>query len=94
MVFTVLYGAGERKRFRQEVFVALAAELWFLGSRLVGFFRGVGVVHVLVIGTTINISTRVLLAGVMTRRYGLAGLAAATGIGWEWWDTSAGIGQS
>ena len=74
--------------------MALAAELWFLGSGLVGFFRGVGVVHVLVIGTTINISTRVLLAGVMTRRYGLAGLAAATGIGWEWWDTSAGIGQS
>lgn len=56
--------------------------LCFLGSGLVGLFRGIGMVHVPVIGTTMNIGTRVLSAGVMTRRYGLAGLAVATGIGW------------
>ena len=56
--------------------------LCFVGSSLVGYFRGVGMVHVPVIGTTLNISTRVLLSYPLTQRFGLPGLAAATGIGW------------
>lgn len=56
--------------------------LCFVGSALVGFFRGIGWVHVPVIGTTLNISIRIILAGPATRQYGLAGLAAVTGVGW------------
>lgn len=56
--------------------------LCFVGSSLVGFFRGIGKVHIPVIGTTLNISIRVVLAYGLTKRWGLAGLGAATGIGW------------
>lgn len=56
--------------------------LCFAGSSLVGYFRGIGMVHVPVIGTTLNISTRVLLSYPLTQRFGLPGLAVATGIGW------------
>lgn len=56
--------------------------LCFVGSALVGYFRGTGRVHIPVIGTTINISTRVALSWLLVPRLGLAGLALATGIGW------------
>lgn len=56
--------------------------LCFVGSSLVGFFRGIGKVHIPVIGTTLNISVRVVLAYGFTKHWGLAGLGAATGIGW------------
>lgn len=62
--------------------IALFYILCFVGSALVGYFRGTGKVHVPVIGTTLNITTRVLLAYPMTQRFGLAGLAVSTGIGW------------
>lgn len=62
--------------------IALFYILCFVGSGLVGYFRGIGMVHVPVIGTTINITTRVLLASLLTGRFGLAGLAGATGMGW------------
>lgn len=56
--------------------------LCFVGSALVGFFRGIGKVSVPVIGTTLNMGTRVILARLVIRSFGLAGLAAATGISW------------
>lgn len=56
--------------------------LCFVGSALVGFFRGIGKVHIPVIGTTLNIGTRVILARLVICRFGLAGLAAATGVSW------------
>lgn len=56
--------------------------LCFVGSAFVGFFRGTGRISVPVIGTTINIGIRVVLARLLVCRFGLAGLAAATGAGW------------
>lgn len=62
--------------------VSLFYTLCFVGCALVGFFRGIGMIHVPVVGTTINITTRVLFSYLLIRRFGLSGLGLATGIGW------------
>lgn len=75
-VEAVRQGAGYLK------VVSLFYSLCFAGCAMVGFFRGIGIVHVPVVGTVINITTRVLLSHVLIRRFGLSGLGLATGIGW------------
>lgn len=62
--------------------VAVFYVLNFIGNSFVGYFRGTGRVHNPVIGTTINISTRVVLSYLLVGKLGLAAIAVATGIGW------------
>ena len=56
--------------------------LCFTGNTFVGFFRGVGRMHVLLIGTTLHITIRVILSHLLVGSMDLAAVALATGIGW------------
>lgn len=56
--------------------------LCFIGSSFVGFYRGVGMVAVPVIGSTLQIAIRAVLSYLMISRFGLSAVAIATGIGW------------
>lgn len=56
--------------------------LCFIGSAYVGFFRGVGMVAVPVIGSTLQIAIRAVLSYFMISKLGLSAVAIATGIGW------------
>ena len=56
----------------------------FAGSALVGYFRGIGKVHVPFFCSTSHIAIRVILSIALVPRMGLAGVALATGIGWIW----------
>lgn len=62
--------------------VAVFYLLCFIGSCMVGYFRGVGAVQVPVMGTMINITIRVLLSYPLIRQFGLRGLGLATAAGW------------
>lgn len=59
---------------------------WFyimslMGSIFVGYYRGTGHVNILVIGTTLQISIRVVLSYLLVGSMSLGGVALATGIG-------------
>lgn len=54
----------------------------FWGSGLSGYFHGRGKVSLPVIGTTIHITMRVILAHFLAPALGLGAVAVATGIGW------------
>lgn len=56
--------------------------LCFTGNTFVGFFRGVGRMHVLLIGTTLHITIRAILSHLLVGSMGLQAVALATGIGW------------
>lgn len=56
--------------------------LCFMGSSFVGFYRGVGMVAVPVIGSTLQIAIRAVLSYLMISKFGLSAVAIATGIGW------------
>lgn len=56
--------------------------LCFTGNTFVGFFRGIGKMRVLLIGTTMHITIRALLSHLLVRNMGLKAVALATGIGW------------
>ncbi|MGN0964975.1 MAG: MATE family efflux transporter, partial [Dysosmobacter sp.] len=56
--------------------------LCFVGNAFVGWFRGLGMVNIPVIGTCLHISIRVVLSWLLIGRMGLAGVALATGVGW------------
>jgi len=58
--------------------------LCFIGAAFVGYFRGIGLVHVPFLGTTSHITLRVILSYLLIKRMGLPAIAAATGIGWIW----------
>jgi len=62
--------------------VSLFYLLCFTGNAFVGYFRGVGRMRVLVIGTTLHIAVRALLSHLLVERMGLPAVALATGIGW------------
>lgn len=62
--------------------VSLVYVLNFIGSSLVGYLKGVGQMTVPFIGTTLNISIRVILSWLFLEQGGLTFLAWATGIGW------------
>ena len=57
--------------------------LCFIGSTYVGLYRGIGWVSVPVIGSTLQITIRVVLAYALAGLMGVAGVALATGIGWS-----------
>lgn len=62
--------------------ISLFYVLCFIGSAYVGFYRGSGRVSVPVIGSTLQITIRVILSYALTGTLGLSGVAVATGIGW------------
>lgn len=64
------------------VIVALFYEFCFIGYAFVGYFKGLGMVNVPVIGTTMHVILRVILSFVFVQKFGLIAVALATGIGW------------
>lgn len=54
----------------------------FLGSGMVGYFQGRGLVNLPVIGSTGHIALRVVLSAMLASRMGLLAVALATGLGW------------
>lgn len=76
----------------------------FLGSGLVGYFRGQGRVNVPVIGATGHISFRVVLSFLLAPLMGLPAVALATGLGWVgvvaawtfllWWESRAPVART
>lgn len=61
-----------------SVFYALC----HIGNAFVGYYRGVGMVNVPVIGTVLHISICVILSYLLVPHMGLLAVAVATGIGW------------
>lgn len=67
----------------QYLFVmALLYTLPAVTNGMQGFFRGLGIMRVTVIATTVQMTSRVISAFVLAPRYGIAGIALACGIGW------------
>lgn len=64
------------------VIVALFYEFCFIGYGFVGYFKGLGLVNVPVIGTTMHVILRVILSFLFVQKYGLLAVGLATGIGW------------
>ena len=62
--------------------IALVYVMCFIGSAYVGLYRGIGWVSVPVIGSSLQITIRVILAYALADSWGVAGVALATGIGW------------
>ena len=62
--------------------ISLFYLLCFTGNSFVGFFRGVGWMRVLLIGTTLHITIRAVLSHMLVGSMGLQAVALATGIGW------------
>lgn len=56
--------------------------LCFTGNTFVGFFRGVGRMHVLLVGTTLHITIRAVMSHLLVESMGLRAVALATGVGW------------
>lgn len=56
----------------------------FTGSALVGYFRGIGKVHIPFWCSTSHITIRVILSYLLVSHLGLPAIALATGIGWIW----------
>lgn len=54
----------------------------FLGSGMVGYFQGRGLVNLPVIGAAGHIALRVILSALLASRMGLPAVALATGLGW------------
>ena len=72
----IAYGAGYMRM------ISIFYLLCFTGNTFVGFFRGVGRMHVLLIGTTLHITIRAILSHLLVGGMGLQAVALATGVGW------------
>ena len=62
--------------------IAIFYVLCFVGNSFVGLFRGLGMVYVTVMGTTLQISIRAALSDGLIGSLGLRAVAVATGVGW------------
>ncbi len=62
--------------------IALFYGIDFFVSAFSGWFRGTGKLSIPFIGTTLQISVRILLSWLMAPRMGLNAISIATGIGW------------
>ena len=84
-VFWML-GSTEGKAFDYAVqymqVVSIFYILNYIGSAFVGYYRGVGMIYVPVIGTALHITIRVILSYLFVQTSGLSAVAYATGIGW------------
>ena len=63
--------------------IALFYVLCFIGNAFVGYFRGISKITVPFIGTTLQITLRVIFSYLLLEKFGLAAVALATGIGWN-----------
>ena len=68
---------------RASMALMLGEVMCFIGSAYVGLYRGIGWVSVPVIGSSLQITIRVILAYALADSWGVAGVALATGIGWS-----------
>ena len=82
----IFVGAGQREAVVQGVaymrYLAFFYIFSYIGSCYVGFYRGTGRINVPFIGTTIQISVRVVLSYLMAPVMGLKAVSLATGFGW------------
>lgn len=62
--------------------IAIFYVLCFIGNSFVGLYRGLGMVHIPVLGTVLHISIRVILSYLLIDNMGLKAVAVATGGGW------------
>lgn len=62
--------------------ISIFYTLCFIGNSFVGFYRGLGLVQIPVIGTMLHISIRVILSYWLIDLFGLSAVALATGAGW------------
>lgn len=62
--------------------IAIFYILCFTGNAFVGFYKGLGMVQVPVIGTVLQMSLRILLTRLLIGRLKLAAIALASGLGW------------
>lgn len=83
---TLFLDAGEISAIEQGAgymrMISIFYLLCFTGNTFVGFFRGVGRMRVLLIGTTLHITIRVVLSHLLVHGMGLKAVALATGVGW------------
>ncbi len=63
-------------------FLSFFYVLSFIGSSFVGYYRGSGRINIPFIGTTLQLSVRVILSYWLAPSMGLKAVALATGIGW------------
>lgn len=79
-------GEGQREAVTQGVeymrYLAFFYVFSYIGSCYVGFYRGTGRINVPFIGTTIQISVRVILSYLLAPVMGLKAVSLATGLGW------------
>lgn len=54
----------------------------FIGSTFVGYYKGIGMIHVPVCGTILQMCIRIILSWILLDRLGLPAVALGTGIGW------------
>lgn len=62
--------------------ISIFYTLCYIGNVFVGYYRGVGMIKVPVIGTILHISIRVIISYLLVKELGLSAVAFATGIGW------------
>lgn len=62
--------------------VALFYPLCFIGCANVGYFQGTGYINIPTICSALQLSLRVVLSWLLTKKMGLSGVSLATGIGW------------
>ena len=79
-------GEGQREAITEGVSYMRMLAFFYLfsytGSCFVGFYRGSGRINIPFIGTTIQISVRVVLSYWLAPTMGLTAVALATGLGW------------
>ena len=64
------------------IIISLFYYICYVDNALVGLLRGIGKIHVPVIGSALHISIRVVLSYLLIGTLGLSAVAWATGIGW------------
>ncbi len=77
-VLSIQYGVNYLKA------VSIFYIFCFIGSALVGYFRGIGKVHVPFFCSSSHITIRVILSYLLVSEHGLTAIGLATGIGWIW----------
>ncbi len=82
----LMMGASDGIAFEEAAhylrFVSLFYVFCFTGNTFVGYFDGVGKIHIPFIGATGHITLRVILSWLLFRHMGLNAVALATGLGW------------
>lgn len=54
----------------------------FIGSSFVGYYKGVGMMNIPVVGTILHISIRTILSYILIYKLSLSAVAVSTGLGW------------